>query len=103
MGRIAVNAGLYLDVAVFQLQLAAEDAGVRAVADGDEHAGQFQFTGFIFRFGAADTHAGHAHFIAQHFVQRMVGVQHDVAAFHFSISRSIRIFSERKLSRRWIR
>jgi hypothetical protein len=31
----------------------------------------------------AQTQSGYAHLIAGHFFQRAVGVQHDVAAFHF--------------------
>ncbi|MCY1409536.1 hypothetical protein D9M71_248870 [compost metagenome] len=48
------------------------------MADGDEHAGQVQVTGFAV-LGVLQAHAGDAHLVAQHFVEGGVPVQADIA------------------------
>jgi len=70
------------DVAVVHLQLTGEDVGVRLVADGDEHAFQCD----VLLFAAAhvlDAHAGHAAGVAEHFVERTVQLQDDLAFLRF--------------------
>jgi len=82
--RVAVNAGLHLDITVFQRELVIENSGVRAVPDGDEGTGDFQRFRRV-TVGIAQTNAGDAHLVAQHLIQRTVSVQHDVAASDFLV------------------
>ena len=74
----AFQAGLGLDVAVVHVQLAFEDARVRLVADGDEHAVHAQCFDLAVD-GRLDVQARHAAFVARHFVQGVVIFQHDLA------------------------
>ena len=78
-----MNTGLYFDVAVFQLQLSLENSGVRAVADRHEQTRYVQRLNGIGIVGITQTQAAYAHLVTGHFIQRTVGVQHDVAAFDF--------------------
>src|SRR5690606_33502720 len=70
-GGIAGDAGVDLQVAVFHLQLAVEQAGVRVVTDGDEETVGVDVAGAAVLRGL-DPHAGHAHAVAQHFVHLVV-------------------------------
>ncbi len=74
---------LHFDVAIFKIQLTFKDAGVRAVADGDEQAGHFQRLDVIGVLGITNAQTRHAHLIACHLFKGTVSVQHDVAAGHF--------------------
>ena len=72
--RHAGEAALGDEVAVFHLQLALEDVGVRLVADRDEAPGQLQLD-LLAAGGALQAHAGHAGVVAEHFVEGLPQVQ----------------------------
>ena len=74
----ALAATLRHDVAAVQLQLALEDIGIGCVANGDKAA----LHGHIFRsaaFCCLDAHGIDALVIAQHFVERGVQLENDLA------------------------
>jgi len=62
--------------------LALEDVGVGRVANGDEAAFEFNVLQASI-YGAFQTHTGHAGGITQHFVQRLEGLEHDLACSDF--------------------
>src|SRR5690606_2807135 len=78
LGGIAVAAALGDQVAVLHFQLAGEDVGVGLVADGDEHALEIDILSLAVA-DALDPHPGHTALVAQHFVQRVVPLDRDLA------------------------
>ena len=53
------------------------------MANGDENAGEGEVFGSAVACGALEAYAGHAGFIAQHFVEFMVELECDIACGHF--------------------
>ena len=78
-GGIAGGASADLDVAILHVELTIEDAGVRLVADGDEHTAQADVFGAAI-FGVLDAQASDASVVAQHFIHRAVPFDGDVAS-----------------------
>src|SRR5690606_39065873 len=74
-GSIAFTAALHHQVTVFGGQLAFEQRGVRSVADGDEHAVDFQLVEAAVVVFQART--GHTHVVAQDFIQGGVELEDD--------------------------
>lgn len=75
--RVAFTAAMHHQITVFQGQLAFEQRSVRGVADGDEHAvdGNFVEAAIV----VLQTRTGHAHVVAQHFVEVGVQLEDDLA------------------------
>src|SRR5690606_4470766 len=68
------------DVAVFHVELPGKYVGIGLVPNGNEDPGNIQLFGFV-RLVVAQTNAGNAGVIAQHFVKLVKQLKLDVAVF----------------------